>query len=65
MYIPIVLYAHRKELLQQLFSSLPSHLAVPPALVSWTETVGTTPRWQLMVALAIIFVLLVVLWFSR
>ena len=63
-YIPFVLYADRKELLRQIFSLLPSHVAVSPALVKWAETVGITPRWQLAVALGIVLVLAGILWWS-
>ena len=63
--IPIVLLRHRHEFLRELTSNLPSHVSVPDDLRRWAETVGTTPRWQLIIALGIIGVLLIVLWLSH
>ena len=63
-YIPFVLYARRNELLRQILSLLPSHVAVSPALVKWAETVGLTPKWQLGVALALLLLLAGILWWS-
>ncbi len=62
-HIPIVVYAHRKELLREIFSSLPPHVQVSPDLKKWAETVGITPPWQLWVALAILLLLGGLVWF--
>lgn len=64
LFIPIAIYAHRQELIKQLFGSLPSQVKFSPDLVRWAERVGLTPRWQLGVALAFLLLLVGILWWS-
>ena len=61
--IPIAGLAHRHEFLKQLSTFLPSSVKLPSDMLQWAETVGTTPRWQLGVALTVLLLLAVVFGF--
>lgn len=62
--IPIAVLAKRKEFLNDLANHLPPHLQLAPEVRRWAETVGTTPRWQLIVALLILLLLAGIAWWS-
>src|SRR3989338_4864187 len=57
--IQIPFLARRREFLQEFTSYLPPHVPFPTEVRRWAETLGITPKWQLLVALGVIGVLAV------
>lgn len=62
--IPIAVLAHRKEFLEDFTSHLPPQTQLSSDAIKWAESVGTTPRWQLLIALGILVLLAAVAWWS-
>lgn len=62
--IPIAVLANRRDFLKQLSNSLPAHAQVAPDISTWVSSVGTTPKWQLAIAMTVILVLATILWFQ-
>ncbi len=63
--IPVASLGHRQQFLNDLTTRLPKHTQLSLDVSRWASAVALTPRWQLGLAMAIIFVLAAILWFQH
>lgn len=45
--IPLFTLRHRRDLVREIISRLPSHVVVPPDLMTWVDTYVRYPKWQI------------------